>query len=386
LIYVKEIYRKIAESYFQLGDFENAYLNRVKYDEVKDSVAVSENMERITRLTNKLEFENKQALQNEAHEKSMAIQQAQIKREKITRNFSLFGMFVAIVLGIIVFIRFTEKKKLNKKLNTTLDNLRAMQTQLVHAEKMASLGELTAGIAHEIQNPLNFVNNFSDVSVDLIDEMNEEIDTGNTKEVKEISKDLRQNLEKISRHGKRASSIVKGMLEHSRAGDGHKEPTDIIALADEYLRLAYHGLRAKDKSFNADFKFEADESIPKINVIPQDIGRVLLNLINNGFYAVSAKASATVDSEYKPEVIVRTKKQDGKIEIRVKDNGGGIPESIKDKIFQPFFTTKPTGQGTGLGLSMSYDIITKGHGGELKVESIECEGTEFVIYLPLKIK
>jgi signal transduction histidine kinase len=289
----------------------------------------------------------------------------------------------------VAYARYEDFKQLEEaknKIESTLHDLKATQNQLIHAEKMASLGELTAGIAHEIQNPLNFVNNFSDVSVDLIDEMNEEIATGNTKEVKEISKDLRQNLEKISHHGKRASSIVKGMLEHSRAGDGHKEPTDIIALADEYLRLAYHGLRAKDKSFNADFKFEADESIPKINVIPQDIGRVLLNLINNGFYAVSAKASATVDSEYKPEVIVRTKKQDGKIEIRVKDNGGGIPESIKDKIFQPFFTTKPTGQGTGLGLSMSYDIITKGHGGELKVESIECEGTEFVIYLPLKIK
>lgn len=381
LIYVKEIYRKIAESYFQLGDFENAYLNRVKYDEVKDSVAVSENMERITRLTNKLEFENKMALQKESNQKMMALQQVRINRERLTRNIFMSGMLLALVLGIIVFIRFLEKKKLNNKLNETLANLRATQTQLVHAEKMASLGELTAGIAHEIQNPLNFVNNFSEVSVDMIDELTEEMEKGNQDEINDLTIEIKQNLEKITQHGKRASSIVKGMLEHSRSGSSEKSLTDINALAEEYLRLAYHGLRAKNKSFQADFQFEADASLPKINVVAQDIGRVLLNLINNAFYAVSERTKQS-DKDFKPVVIISTKYLGEKIEIVVKDNGTGIPEEIENKIFQPFFTTKPTGHGTGLGLSMSYDIITKGHGGELNVKTIDGKGTEFIILLP----
>jgi signal transduction histidine kinase len=254
---------------------------------------------------------------------------------------------------------------------------------------MASLGELTAGIAHEIQNPLNFVNNFSEVSDELIDEMKEELATGNLQLAAELADDIKQNLEKINHHGKRADAIVKGMLQHSRTNNGQKEPTDINALADEYLRLSYHGLRAKDKSFNADFKTDFDEELPKINVVPQDIGRVLLNLINNAFYAVSEKMKQQRDG-YEPTVSVSTKKDGDKITISVKDNGNGIPEKIKEKIFQPFFTTKPTGQGTGLGLSMSYDIITKEHGGELKVESLpagkvgkENEGSEFIIHLPV---
>jgi signal transduction histidine kinase len=251
---------------------------------------------------------------------------------------------------------------------------------------MASLGELTAGIAHEIQNPLNFVNNFSEISSELIDEIHEELDKGDIVEVKAISTDIKQNLEKINRHGRRAADIVKGMLLHSRTGSGQKEPTDINALADEYLRLAYHGLRAKDKTFNADFKTDFYESLPKINVIPQDIGRVLLNLINNAFYVVNEKSKQNIEG-YKPEVTVRTASWNppsggrGAF-ISVSDNGPGIPENIKDKIFQPFFTTKPTGQGTGLGLSLSYDIV-KAHGGEIKVESLENEGTEFTIQLPV---
>ncbi|RLD24838.1 MAG: hypothetical protein DRI71_01405 [Bacteroidetes bacterium] len=267
-----------------------------------------------------------------------------------------------------------------RKLDATLSELRSAQQQLVHSEKMASLGELTAGIAHEIQNPLNFVNNFSEVSGELVDEINEEIETGNLDEVKEITADLKQNLEKIYHHGQRASGIVKGMLEHSRTGSSEKELTDINKLADEYLRLSYHGLRAKEKSFNADFKTDFDESLPKVMVVTQDLGRVILNLINNAFYAVSSK-SETRSKDYKPTVTVTSRKVGNKIEISVKDNGAGIPDAIKEKIFQPFFTTKPTGQGTGLGLSMSYDIITKGHGGELKVASKEREGTEFVIQL-----
>ena len=267
------------------------------------------------------------------------------------------------------------------RLENTLSNLQTTQTQLIQAEKMASLGELTAGIAHEIQNPLNFVNNFSEVSNELIDEMNEELDKGDLEEAKAISLDIRQNLEKINHHGKRADNIVKGMLQHSRSSSGTKEPTDINALADEYLRLAYHGLRAKDKSFNAELVTNFDNSIGSINIMPQDIGRVILNLITNAFYAVNEKKQR--DTKFKPIVAVSSKKSDKHITISVSDNGDGIPEKVKEKIFQPFFTTKPTGQGTGLGLSMSYDIVTKGHGGELQVESNEGEGTTFIINLKI---
>jgi signal transduction histidine kinase len=266
------------------------------------------------------------------------------------------------------------------KVEQTLEELKNTQSQLIQSEKMASLGELTAGIAHEIQNPLNFVNNFSEVSTELIDEMNEEIDKGDMKEAKLIAFDLKENLEKINHHGKRAGDIVKGMLQHSRKSTGQKELTDINALADEYLRLSYHGLRAKDKSFNAEMKIDFDESIGKINIIPQDIGRVLLNLFNNAFYAVNEQKTLNPVS-YNPTVSVKTEKCDDKIYITVKDNGKGIPQKIVDKIFQPFFTTKPTGEGTGLGLSLSYDIV-KAHGGEIKVESKEGEGSEFVITLP----
>ncbi|WP_282180191.1 ATP-binding protein [Maribacter stanieri] len=271
----------------------------------------------------------------------------------------------------------TEKKRLEN----TLSNLQTTQSQLIQAEKMASLGELTAGIAHEIQNPLNFVNNFSEVSNELIDEMNEELDKGDFEEVKAISLDIKQNLEKINHHGKRADNIVKGMLQHSRSSSGTKELTDINALADEYLRLAYHGLRAKDKSFNAELVTNFDNSIGSINIMPQDIGRVILNLITNAFYAVNEKKQR--DTKFKPIVAVSSKKSDKHITISVSDNGDGIPEKVKEKIFQPFFTTKPTGQGTGLGLSMSYDIVTKGHGGELQVESNEGEGTTFIINLKI---
>ncbi len=313
-------------------------------------------------------------------------------------------------------IRMTEEKKLllekqNELLETkvtqrtealekSLADLRATQSQLIQSEKMASLGELTAGIAHEIQNPLNFVNNFSEVSNELLDEMTANLASGNLQPATEIARDVKQNLEKILHHGKRADAIVKGMLQHSRSSSGVKEPTDINALADEYLRLAYHGLRAKDKSFNATTKTDFDPRVGNINIIPQDIGRVILNLITNAFYAVTEKKSAFVnlsakatakeetpaDEEkmnmYEPTVTVSTKKMNGQTEIRVSDNGNGIPSHIKDKIFQPFFTTKPTGQGTGLGLSLSYDIV-KAHGGELRLETKEGDGSEFVIELPI---
>ena len=266
------------------------------------------------------------------------------------------------------------------EIRQTLENLKSTQSQLIQSEKMASLGELTAGIAHEIQNPLNFVNNFSEVNTELLDELGEEADKGNLEEVKAIAKDIKENEQKINHHGKRADAIVKGMLQHSRSSSGVKEPTDINALADEYLRLAYHGLRAKDKSFNATLFTHFDDSIGMINMIPQDIGRVILNLITNAFYAVAEKKKQ-IGEGFEPTVSVSTKKTDGKVEISVKDNGNGIPQHIKDKIFQPFFTTKPTGEGTGLGLSLSYDIV-KAHGGEIKVVNSEGGGTTFAIYLP----
>ncbi|HVZ24914.1 MAG TPA: ATP-binding protein [Sediminibacterium sp.] len=287
----------------------------------------------------------------------------------------------------VVAMRTSELNKANKELSHSLDTLKATQAQLIQAEKMASLGELTAGIAHEIQNPLNFVNNFSEINKELLAEMNGEIEKGHLTEVKSIAQDVIQNEEKINHHGKRADAIVKGMLQHSRASSGAKESTDINALCDEYLRLAYHGLRAKDKSFNAVLKTEFDASIGKINIVPQDIGRVILNLITNAFYAVDEKrksGTGTPEGEsYQPSVTISTKKQNSSIVISVKDNGNGIPDTIKEKIFQPFFTTKPTGQGTGLGLSLSYDIV-KAHGGELSMETAENQYTRFIISLPLK--
>jgi signal transduction histidine kinase len=270
-------------------------------------------------------------------------------------------------------------KEAKQKAEEALTELQATQKQLIQSEKMASLGELTAGIAHEIQNPLNFVNNFSEVSKELLDEMKEAIEKGDTEDAKEIMNDVIQNLEKINHHGKRADGIVKGMLQHSSSGSGKKEPTNINALADEYLRLAYHGLRAKDKSFNATMKTDFDETIGNINIIPQDIGRVVLNLITNAFYVVNEKSKQGIPG-YEPTVEVSTKKEANKVLISVKDNGNGIPQKVLDKIFQPFFTTKPTGQGTGLGLSLSYDIV-KAHGGELKVETMEGKGSEFIIQL-----
>jgi len=278
-------------------------------------------------------------------------------------------------------VNLNRLKEEKKRAEHALSDLSDTQSQLIHAEKMASLGELTAGIAHEIQNPLNFINNFSELNTELITELNEEIKNEDFEEVKAISKDIADNEQKIMHHGKRADDIVKGMLQHSRSSTNEKEPTDINVLADEYLRLAYHGLRAKDKSFNADFKTEFDESLPKINVIPQDMGRVLLNLINNAFHAISKK-SKEANKEYKPTVTISTLNEKNRVIIKVSDNGNGIPNEVLGKIFQPFFTTKPTGEGTGLGLSLSYDIITKGHGGELKVETKENKGTTFIINLP----
>src|SRR5690242_6247938 len=284
-------------------------------------------------------------------------------------------------LEVQVAERTKELQQQKEELEVALKELKATQSQLIQSEKMASLGELTAGIAHEIQNPLNFVNNFSEVSNELVDEMKEELASGNTAMAIEISNDLKQNLEKILHHGKRADGIVKGMLQHSRSSSGQKEPTDINALADEYLRLAYHGLRAKDKSFNAEMKTDFDENIGKINIVPQDVGRLILNLLTNAFYAVTEKKKK-LNGDFQPTVSVATKKSGNRVFITVSDNGNGIPADLQKKIFQPFFTTKPTGEGTGLGLSLSYGIA-QAHVGEIQVKTEEGVGTEFTIELPV---
>jgi len=316
-----------------------------------------------------------------------------IKIQNQTRTYAFMtGLAVFLLIGLLLYRNSRQKQKANKILESTLTNLKATQSQLIQSEKMASLGELTAGIAHEIQNPLNFVNNFSEVNVELIDELKTEVRSLAEDEIslrpkriemtEQLIDDIKANSEKINHHGKRAGDIVKGMLQHSRSSSGVKEPTDINALCDEYLRLGYHGLRAKDKDFNATMKTDFDDSIGKINIIPQDIGRVVLSLLNNAFYAVDQRLrQAQPDTGYEPTVSITTKKVDGNVEIKVTDNGNGIPQKVLDKIFQPFFTTKPTGQGTGLGLSLSYDIV-RAHGGELKVETKEVEGSSFIIHLP----
>jgi two-component system NtrC family sensor kinase len=288
-----------------------------------------------------------------------------------------------VELEVLVKERTSALEAQKEELITTLDELKATQAQLVQSEKMASLGELTAGIAHEIQNPLNFVNNFAEVNEELIAELVQALNTGDKEEAIALAGDIKENEQKISQHGKRADAIVKGMLLHSRTSSGQKEPTDINALADEYLRLSYHGLRAKDKSFNAAIHSDFDPAAGNINIIAQDVGRVLLNLINNAFYAVTEKKKTLppeLSAGFMPTVTVSTKKTEDIVEIKVSDNGNGVPQKVIDKIFQPFFTTKPTGQGTGLGLSLSYDII-KAHGGEIKVETEKGEGTTFIIKL-----
>ena len=321
------------------------------------------------------------------------------KQRKSVNKIIIFSL-IAIVLFSFVIIRiisrngkqrlkaYTLLQKQTKEIDhqkekaeLALNELKATQHQLIQSEKMASLGELTAGIAHEIQNPLNFVNNFSDVNTELISEMEKEMDKGNIIDAKAIAKDIKENEEKIKHHGKRADAIVKGMLQHSRRGSAVKEPTDINKLADEYLRLAYHGVRGKHSSFKVNLKTDFDPTIKCLNIIPQDMGRVLLNLYNNAFYSVSEKKKQSAE-DYEPVVSVKTTNTGNQIEIIVKDNGNGIPEKVEDKIFQPFFTTKPAGQGTGLGLSLSYDVV-KAHGGEIKVDSKEGEYSEFIVSLPV---
>jgi signal transduction histidine kinase len=364
-------YRLLADLYEKTGDDVKAKLAYKSFMLLQDSILADQSKFRT------LSFETEQLIAN--NEIAIAQLESANKLSAQSRNFTIGIAALLFILAGSIYYRFYAKKKANLALEKALGDLKTTQSQLVQAEKMASLGELTAGIAHEIQNPLNFVNNFSELNKELINELVDEVDKGNAAEVKMIASDIKENSDKINHHGKRADAIVKGMLQHSRSGSGKKEPTDINALADEYLRLAYHGLRAKDHSFNATMKTSFDPAIGNINIVEQDIGRVILNLISNAFYAVNEQSKQGIPG-YTPTVEVSTKKTGNKIEVMVRDNGNGIPAKVLDKIFQPFFTTKPTGQGTGLGLSLSYDIV-KAHGGEFTVESKEGEGSEFIFQL-----
>lgn len=374
------ISKTIAESYARKGNYAEAYKYQLMFSTYMDSLNIKSAITKSAARQYSFELEKKQS-QISLLTKNEELRNKESRQQKILLVVTLAGLLTVAVFSIILWRNNRSKQKAYTRLEQQQAELKATQAQLVQSEKMASLGELTAGIAHEIQNPLNFVNNFSEVNKELLTEMKEEMDKGNLADAKALANDVIDNQEKINHHGKRAEAIVKGMLQHSRSSSGVKEPTDINALADEYLRLAYHGLRAKDKSFNATMVTDFDDTIGKVNMVPQDLGRVVLNLITNAFYVVNQKKKQNPEG-YEPTVTVSTHKEGNKVLIKVKDNGNGISSKVIDKIFQPFFTTKPTGEGTGLGLSMSYDIVTKGHGGELKVETRENEGSIFTIILP----
>ncbi|WP_426670355.1 tetratricopeptide repeat-containing sensor histidine kinase [Mucilaginibacter sp. McL0603] len=378
----------LTNAYALKKDFANAFKYQNLYVNYRDSMSNVQVSNKASLLSYNYDLAKKQA------------QIATLNQEKKLQYALLVGALVVLIfIGITVVALYRNNRQKQKanillskqkkmieeerdKTNTVLADLKLTQRQLIQSEKMASLGELTAGIAHEIQNPLNFINNFAEVNQEMIDELEEELKKGNTKAAMEVAASIKLNEEKINHHGRRADGIVKGMLQHSRASSNVKEATDINKLADEYLRLAYHGLRAKDKSFNTELVTHFDDQLPEITIVPQDIGRVLLNLFTNAFYAIQQKQK-TAGPDFQPEVSVSSSAENGQIIIKVKDNGGGIPDSIKDKIMQPFFTTKAAGEGTGLGLSLSYDIVVKGHEGKIDVNTKEGEYTEFTIALPL---
>ena len=384
----RELYKEISEVYFNLGDYENAYLNSLIYSDVKDSVMAAENLSRITQLTNVMAFENEMALDRESNEKMMALKQIEINRERLARNIFLAAMLLAVIMVGIIFVRFIEKKKLSDKLNDTLKNLQATQSQLIQQEKLASLGQLTAGIAHEIKNPLNFVNNFSEVSLEMINEARSEVKSERkTPDFKEVDNpgvlltildDIEANLRTIHKHGTRADSIVKSMLHHSRGGSGKMDPTPLNPLIKEYVNLAFHGMRAGKNPINVDIELQLDESVGEVPIIAEDFSRVILNLCNNAFDAMREKARGKdlqgfknlegLQVDYHPKLTVRTRSENAHITIEIEDNGPGIPDEIKDKILQPFFTTKKGTQGTGLGLSITNDIV-KAHGGTMNIDS-----------------
>ena len=382
----------LGEIYAQTGDYKKAWYFSQLYKALNDSMASEQDRKKLTLdlVQNQLDNQTQQSM---LLSRENLLKQQELRSQTILKNVFIGGAIILLILAAILFRNYRQKQKANaflqqqkNEIQSTLSELRSTQSQLIQSEKMASLGQLTAGIAHEIQNPLNFVNNFSEVNGELISELVDEVDKGNKEEAKAIATDIKQNLDKINHHGKRADAIVKGMLEHSRQGAGQKQLTDINALADEYLKLAYHGMRAKDKEPIAiGMKTDFDNSIGKINIVAQDMGRVLLNLYNNAFYAVKEKQAESrklqsASGGYEPVVKVTTKREGNWLVITVADNGNGIPQNVIDKIFQPFFTTKPTGQGTGLGLSLAYDIV-KAHGGELKADNVN--GAVFTIRLPL---
>lgn len=403
-------YMALSEMYALKGDFKTAYEYEVNVKRIADEIAKFSTEQMIKQLQFEFELSQKQA-EIELLQKDTELKNAAVFNQRIIIFTALGGLVLFIVISIFLFRNNLSKQRANallqaqkeeireqrEKVESAFDQLKSAQAQLIQSEKMASLGELTAGIAHEIRNPLNFVNNFSEVSNELIAEVEEErakpADSRDERLINEVLDDVKDNLAKISHHGKRADAIVQGMLQHSRTSTGEKAMTDVNALAAEYLRLSFHGMQAKDNAFDAQSKTFFDPNIPKIKIIPQDIGRVLLNIINNAFQActiynpaLSRDIAVNGEGIFLPTVTVKTalvKSAAGGlvVQISVADNGPGIPEAIKEKIFQPFFTTKPTGQGTGLGLSLSYDII-RAHGGEISVDSTVGKGTVFTVSLP----
>jgi len=373
---IRDASQILAQSYARQNDYQRAYQYQQTFIAYNDTLLGAQTRQQLTILQ-----QNAKA----AEQQAAAILQAEEDQRQQQRLIgALIGLGLLGVVALVLWRSNRQQTRTNAQLRQQQAELKAAQNQLIQQEKLASLGELTAGIAHEIQNPLNFVNNFAEVSVELIDEIADEHHKPNPDPqlTDELLTDLRQNLQKISQHGSRASSIVRGMLQHSRASSGQREPTDLNALCEEYLRLAYHGLRAKDKTFNASFSAELDASLGLVTVVPQDLGRVLLNLYTNAFYAVQSRQKTTPTAGYQPEVTAQVRLENDQAVIRIRDNGTGIPAALLSKIFQPFFTTKPTGEGTGLGLSLAYDIITKGHGGTLDVDSQEGQGTTFTLKLP----
>ncbi len=389
---------KLSEVYEKAGNLSQSlkyYKTHIAY---RDSINNIKSVQKMADLRTDYEVSQKQV------EVNMLNQQKRDQKNLVIALGIILGLSV-IILGIllrnnrnkrkaykILNLQKQETDEQKAKAEDALTELQVTQKQLIQSAKMASLGELTAGIAHEIQNPLNFVNNFSEVSVELLGELREgtvnKLTASEKAEASEIINDLAANLKKISDHGKRADSIVKGMLQHSHVSANKKEPTDINALSDEYLRLSYHGLRAKDNTFNISIETSFDNNIEKLLIVPQDIGRVLLNIYNNAFYSVHQKTKLNIEG-YEPKLWLTTKGivKNGELKaahIYIRDNGMGIPDKILNKIYQPFFTTKPAGQGTGLGLSLSYDLITNEHQGQLNVETKEGEYAEFIIELPNK--
>lgn len=365
-------YRELANYYTSIGksDSSSKYLSRIV--ELNDKLVALKQIQ---------EFQN---IDFEEQQRKDQLEAAEAAFRHRLFNYAMAGVIIIVaVVAIVLFKSNQQKQKDKAKIESAFQQLKATQSQLIQSEKMASLGELTAGIAHEIQNPLNFVNNFSELNNELLEDLTSELEKGDLEAAKNVVRDIFNNHEKINQHGKRADGIVKSMLEHSVKSSGVKTPTELNSLCDEYLRLAYHGLRARDKSFNASIEKDFNPNLPKVHVVSQDIGRVILNLVNNALYTVNEKRKRLLDG-YSPVVHVSTQIVAGEIHIRIKDNGQGISPSVKEKIFQPFFTTKPPGQGTGLGLSLAYDIVTKGHGGRLSVDTVEGEGSAFLITLPLR--